>query len=171
MKEYIAIGHTKKTRGVRGELKVHVKDTFLEAFIEAEVIFLELQGGPVPFFVERIREVGGWLLKLDEVDTPEEAAGLTDKPIYLPKEKLIRDEMSVGLGDDWSLLEGFSITDESAGMVGKIEEILELPQQMMAVVQYQAREILIPLTEELITGVDVEARELHMSLPEGLLDL
>jgi 16S rRNA processing protein RimM len=42
---------------------------------------------------------------------------------------------------------------------------------MVAVVTYQDREVLIPLTDELITGVDPEARTLHMSLPEGLLEL
>lgn len=137
--------------------------------MQADVIFLELQGGPVPFFVERIRRAGDLLVKLDEIDTPEEAVALTGKPIYLPDEAL--DGGAATGGFDLSMLEGFSIIDEAVGPVGRIEEVLELPQQMMAVVKYQDREVLIPLTDELITDVDPEARTLHMSLPDGLLEL
>jgi 16S rRNA processing protein RimM len=169
MEGYTEIGHTKKTRGVGGELKVDIKDPFVEAFMQAEVIFLELQGGPVPFFVEQIRQAGDLLVKLDEIDTPEEAVALTGKPIYMPDEELDGGAVTGGL--DLSILEGFSIIDEALGPVGRIEEVLELPQQMVAVVTYQDREVLIPLTDELITGVDPEARTLHMSLPEGLLEL
>lgn len=169
MKGYTEIGHTKKTRGIEGELKVHIKEPFLESFMEAEVIFLELQGGAVPFFVESIRDLGDLVVKLDEVDTPEAAVTLTGKAVYLPNEALKRGATEEGL--DLSMLEGFSIVDEAAGSVGIIEEVLELPQQVMAVVQYQDREVLIPLTDELITDVDAESGTLYMSLPEGLLDL
>lgn len=137
--------------------------------MEAEVIFLELQGGAVPFFVESIRDLGDLVVKLDEVDTPEAAVTLTGKAVYLPNEALKRGATEEGL--DLSMLEGFSIVDEAAGSVGIIEEVLELPQQVMAVVQYQDREVLIPLTDELITDVDAESGTLYMSLPEGLLDL
>ena len=168
MKEYIEIGHTKKTRGIEGEMKIHIKDSFLEDFMQAEVIFLKLQGGPVPFFVERIREAGGLLVKLDEIDTPEDAVELTGKAVYLPKEELGGIEKK---SLDLSMLEGFSIIDEAEGAIGVIEEVLELPQQMMAVVPYQGREVLIPLTDELITEVNAETRTLRMSLPAGLLNL
>jgi len=171
MEAYIEIGHTKKTYGVNGELKVHIEEHFQEDFREAGVLFLEIQGGQVPFFIENQREAGAWLVKLDEVDTPEEAVPLTGKKIFLRREDLRHTDGEGEEVSDLRLLEGFTIVDKEAGVIGGIEEVIELPQQLTAVVEYEGREVLIPLSEELITGVHPEEQVIEMDLPEGLLDL
>lgn len=170
MEEYIEIGHTKKTYGVNGELKVHIEESFQEDFREAEVLFLDIQGGQVPFFIEHQREAGAWLVKLDEVNTPEEAVALTGKKIFMRREDLRYADGEEEV-IDLRLLEGFTVVDLKFGVVGRIEEVMELPQQLTAVVEYEGREVLIPLTEELITGVDPEGQVIEMDLPEGLLEL
>lgn len=171
MDNYIEIGHTKKTYGVNGELKVHVEAAFREDFREAGLLFLELQGGPVPFFIENQREAGAWLVKLDEVDTPEEAVILTGKKIFLRREDLHHTGAEEEEMPDLRLLEGFTVVDIEIGVVGAIEEVIALPQQLTALVEYQGREVLIPLSEELITGIDPEKQVIEMDLPEGLLEL
>jgi 16S rRNA processing protein RimM len=52
-----------------------------------------------------------------------------------------------------------------------INEILKTPQQLLASLTYQGHEVLIPLAEALITGINVARKEIEMSLPEGLIDL
>jgi 16S rRNA processing protein RimM len=46
-----------------------------------------------------------------------------------------------------------------------------MPQQEMAFVIHNGREVLIPLNESLIVSVDRENKTLLMDLPEGLLDM
>ncbi len=167
--QYIEIGYTKKTRGINGEVKVFVKDEYFDDFLEAGVLFIDVQGGYVPFFVESIRETNALLLKFEDINSPEEAAPVTGKPFYMRASDLRAPQSAPPT--DFSLLRGFRIVDLDSGPVGPIREILELPQQIMAVVEYGDGEVLIPLNDQLITGIDEEAQILEMDLPEGLLEL
>lgn len=63
------------------------------------------------------------------------------------------------------------LVDQNAGEIGHITEVLEMPQQEMAAVQYQGREVLIPLNEQFIIEVDHATQKVLMDLPEGLLNL
>ena len=65
----------------------------------------------------------------------------------------------------------YEIISERDGAIGVIEEVIEMPQQIMGIVNYQGKEVLIPLNDQFITGVDEEKKILEMELPEGLLDL
>jgi 16S rRNA processing protein RimM len=62
------------------------------------------------------------------------------------------------------------LVDAQAGPVGPIEEVLEMPQQEMALVRYKGRETLIPLNTHFIQRVDTERREVLVDLPDGLLE-
>ena len=170
MEEFVEVGHTKKARGVAGELKMSVKDQYLDDFLEAKVLFLDLRGGKVPFFISSVKEGPDLLVKLDEVDDRKAAVELTGKPVYLRRQDLqLRQETALTPG--YHFLEGFEIVTEKDGRVGTIGEIIEFPQQIMALVDYGGKEVMIPLNDRFITGIDEERRVLEMELPEGLLEL
>ena len=63
------------------------------------------------------------------------------------------------------------IIDKETDAVYEILRVEEYPQQLMAVVQPGDKEILIPLSDQLITSIDKPNRVLMMNIPEGLLDL
>ena len=66
---------------------------------------------------------------------------------------------------------GFTAIDENEGELGKITAINEYPQQLIATVNYKSCEVLFPLNEEIIKGIDVVTGTLFIDLPEGLLDI
>lgn len=168
---YILIGHTKKTHGAQGEIKVEIKDQFLEDFIQAEVIFISIQGKPVPFFIENIRDAGDLLLKVEEIDTPAGAKEITSKELFLREADLLEDVETEMPSATFAGCTGFLLEDEELGPVGEVLEVVEYPHQEMAVVRYQEREILIPLHKDLIKHLDKKSRKLIMKLPDGMLDL
>ena len=65
----------------------------------------------------------------------------------------------------------FEIHDKILGKIGIIEEIIEYPQQEMAAIKFQEKEVLIPLNEQLILTIDAENKVIEMDLPDGLLEL
>lgn len=77
------------------------------------------------------------------------------------------------LQEDASLLGlmGWSVWDKSAGDIGTIEEIQELPQGFILTVQNEKESFLIPLVEEWITSIDESQQRISMELPEGLLGI
>jgi 16S rRNA processing protein RimM len=171
MDQLVAIGYTKKAHGASGEIKVVVKDEYLDDFFEAEVVFISLQGKPAPFFVEHIREAGDLLAKFEEIESPADALKITSKDIFLREKDLVH---FTSLEEDtlfFSQLIGFELIDLEHGRVGIIDNIVELPQQELAEVNYEGRTVLIPLHEDLIVKTDKKGKKITLRLPAGLLEL
>jgi len=172
MQDLVKIGHTKKTYGYQGALKVFVEDHFLDDFLEAEVVFLEIVGQKIPHFVKQIENEHQLLLSFEDSDTKEAAKRLTNKPLFMRRGDL-SDELEAPLNELLILQQfiGFTIVDQKAGEVGVVEDIIEMPQQYFAVVQYKGNEALIPINDQFLIGADPEKQILDMDLPEGLLEL
>ena len=69
------------------------------------------------------------------------------------------------------IYQGFLLVDKELGEIGVIEEVLELPQQEMAVVKKEGKEVMIPLNDTFVKGIDRTKKRIDVELPEGLLDL
>lgn len=168
----IQIGYTKKPHGLKGELKVQIFEEYEEDFLETEVVFLVLKGKNIPFFIEKINEGNDLVVKLEEVESREDSAVLAGKEIFL-REKDIKERVSKNKVSHlkYGHVEGFILVDEEEGAIGIIVEIIEMPQQEMAVVAFNQKEIFIPLNEQLITSIEDKNQVVHMQLPLGILDM
>ncbi|MBV6438650.1 MAG: Ribosome maturation factor RimM [Saprospiraceae bacterium] len=174
--QYINIGYTKKTHGIGGELKLVVEERFLEDFLKNERIFLDVKGAKVPYFVANVRGKGEMILKLEEVDNREAAFALQSREVFLREQDLIPEHLrELEIEEEEALeyehLTGFMIVDKTAGEVGLIGEVLDMPQQEMAFLQYKGRDVLIPLNGQMITSIDEKGKKVFMDLPEGLLEV
>ena len=174
MERYILIGITKKTYGTKGELKMKIEDKYLEDFMNAQVVFLKIGGKKVPFFLDGIRVSNSLLAKFEDIDSPEDAIPITSKEVYLREKDLIPEEARIFEVEEtlvYKKYEGYLIEDEGVGEIGVIQEIQEFPQQEMALIRFNEKEILIPIHEDLIIRIEESERKIVMKLPEGLLEL
>lgn len=163
------IGTFTKTRGLKGELQLYVDFDGLET-LKFDAVFVDVAGKLVPYFIKSIKYpmANTGYVNLEEVDTIDKATSLAKKDVYLPnklKPKKAKDEFT--LMD----LKGFIAIDESLGELGEIIDVMEYPQQIIASVKYQNREVLFPLNQFIIKGIDLEGGEVYVDLPEGLLDV
>lgn len=169
LEDHFRIGTVTKTRGLKGELQVYVDFDGL-ADIEFNAVFMDIAGKLVPYFVSNIKypQANTAYLFLEDIDHIDKASPLVKKDIYLPN-KLMPEKDP----DDFTLmdLEGFIAIDETHGELGEITDVTEYPQQVIATVHYEGREVLFPLNTEFIKGIDIEGGELYLDLPEGLLDV
>lgn len=174
MQEYQSIGYTKKTYGVKGELKLNIPDKYLEDFAQAEVLFLGLAGRKIPYFVEYINFENPFTLKLEDCNSKEAAIELTSKEIFMRTKDLLAAEEKVIVLEGGLVYEkcvDYHIQDKNLGVLGKITEVIEYPQQEMATIIIKEKEMLIPLNEQLIISINDTSKVIEMDLPEGLLDL
>ena len=163
------IGSILKPKGLKGELHIYVDFDGIEA-VKFNTVFIETAGKLVPYFVASIKylQKNAAYLFLEDVDTIEKAATLAKKDIYLPnKLKPKKKEAEFTLFD----LVGFTAIDDYEGELGKITDVQEYPQQILATVTYKNCEVLFPLNEEIIKGIDVVRESVRVDLPEGLLDI
>ena len=166
----IAVGFTKKTHGAQGELKITLKDEYFDDFVNADVVFINMQGKPLPFFIENLRQAGDILLKIEDVDSPVEAKNLTSKELFL-REKDIKITKQAGEVMTFELLVGYELFDEITGSIGKIEAVEAMPHQHLAIVEHEGREVFIPLHPKMVVSLDEKAKIIVLRLPEGLLEL
>lgn len=176
MEKYISIGFTKKEHRLKGELKVLVDDEYLEDLLKTPVIFLSIKGRQLPYFVEETKLENEVIIKLEDVNSKEAARLLSSKEIFLqPANILKKEEKEFEFENQSNLLfghiVGFTLVDAELGELGKIVEVVEFPQQEMAVISHQEKEAFIPIHESLIEKIDEEKQYIYMNLPEGILDM
>lgn len=174
--EYVSIGRIRKAHGITGEIKVSVEDRYLEDFLKNERVFIDLKSTKIPYFISSVRGESEMIVRLEEVDDRNAAIALHGKEIFLRKQDLIPDderefEPEEEYATQYGFLNGYTVTDKNTGPAGVISEVVEMPQQEMAFVLHNGKEVLIPLNESLIVSIDRENKTLLMDLPEGLLDV
>jgi 16S rRNA processing protein RimM len=169
VEECFRIGTITKTRGLKGEFQVFIDFDEPQA-LKFNTVFLEISGKLTPYFVSsfKIPMANSAYLKLEDIDSIEAASKLIKKDIYLANtQKPKRKKEAFGLKD----LKGFFVEDENHGELGEIFSIDEFPQQLIATLSYKEKEIMFPLNETIIKGIDVVSKTLMVDLPEGLLNV
>ncbi|EEI93743.1 ribosome maturation factor RimM [Sphingobacterium spiritivorum] len=163
------IGYISKTRGLKGELQLFFEFEDYQD-LDIDVLFVEINKKLVPYFVENIKLQSNSTayLNLEDVDHIDKAQPLVHKKLYLPNDKMPeRDPDDFRLTD----LKGFLVIDEVHGELGEIVEVQELPQQFIARVDFNGKELMFPLNDDLILGIDPEEEIIEVDLPEGLVEL
>lgn len=165
----IRIGKIVATHGLKGAVVLtHVVGAgdWLHA---DDVLFLELNKGSfIPFFVTAAKPAGDdeYIINLEDTDLVEDARKLIGKQAYVKE-----DILSKHTADSPLLWIGFRIVDRNKGAIGEIADVVQIGHQWLATLQYEGREVLIPLIDQMILDVNVRNRFIRMDLPEGLLDL
>lgn len=167
--ESFYIGYITKTRGLKGELQLFFEfEDYLD--LDFDVLFIEIDRKLVPFFVGsiKVQKNSTAYLNLDDVDHIDKAQPLLRKKVYLSNDKLPERDP-----DDFRYTDliGFLAIDEVEGELGEITHVQELPQQFIATVNYDEQDLLFPLSEDFIVGIDRDEEIIVVNLPEGLVDI
>lgn len=168
--EVFLLGTISKTKGLKGEIQLYIQAENADAYTKLGSVFLEISGKLIPFFVQKFSnpQQGTAILHLDELDSIEKASAIVGRKVFLPlKEKKAPSEEQQFINN----LVGFMIHDETHGELGSIEEVLQLPQQLIARITYKEKEVLIPINEHIVRETDSKSKTLLVSLPDGLLDI
>lgn len=168
MKNYTSIGYTKKLYGIKGGIRVQIEDDYYAAFENSTVLFLNIDGRKIPFFVQNIIDSPPLRILFEDHLDRASAQALTGKEIFLPSDQI---STTTSNSSDLTALEGFILEDSNKGTLGTIKELQEYPQQIMAVIDYEEKEILIPLHEHLIDRIEPDSQTIFVSLPDGILEL
>ena len=138
----------------------------------AAPLICEVDGILVPFFIEeyRFRSDSTAIMKLEDIDTIDQAQMLVNSPVYFEKkyqEELDEDEVSL------HYFLGFRMIDGDNGQdIGTITDIDDNTENWLFIVERpDGSEAMIPAHEEFITDINRDAKTMLMDLPLGLLDL
>jgi 16S rRNA processing protein RimM len=111
------------------------------------------------------------LVKFEDVNQREVSEKLAKKEVFTTQENLDNWVIEEEEYDSFSYLVGFDLFNQNQELLGKIEDVLELPQHELAQLNINGKEVLIPLDENLIIEIDEEKHAIHIHIVDGLLDI
>lgn len=164
------LGYIAKLHGFKGEVSLFMDVTDPSKYASLDAFFIEIDQQLIPFFVERIKlkNKGFAALKLEGVDTEEDAKRILRKSVFLPN--VLLEDLDDKHFYDHEIV-GFEVVDREFGVVGEAEDVIELGPNVLLQVNAKGQEILIPLIPGLVQKVDRTNKKLHVEAPEGLLSL
>lgn len=153
-----------------GEVLVKLDTDNPEDFIEMESVFVELDKNLIPFFIEdsNLQKTDLLRVKFEDIDTEEEADDLIGNELYLPLS--ILPELT-GKNFYFHEVIGFKVMDSNLGAIGSIIRINDNTPQPLFIIEFQGKEVLVPITDDFIDKVDRENKTMYLTTPDGLVDL
>ncbi len=169
MEQHINIGRIVATFGTKGELVLKHALGKKTALKNVEAVFIEEQKeSRLPYFVtaSKAKNEDEIFLQVEGILTKESAQRLVKKNVWL-KEEDFRN--LAGKSAPISLL-GYMIINEGKKLA-LVEEVIEMPHQVLLRITLNGNEALIPLHDETLDKIDRKKKELHLTLPDGLLEI
>lgn len=147
----MVIGQLGKCHGLKGELRCRPETDFPERFLDTKEVEIFSKDGPARrVTVESARFHGAYiLLKLSGVDSPEQAARLSNYMVAVGPDEVIDLED----GYYHYELEGLEVFEPDGTRIGILQEVIDNPAHEI----YRVDDVLIPAVDEYILEIDLEA--------------
>ncbi|KPK75552.1 MAG: hypothetical protein AMJ89_04310 [candidate division Zixibacteria bacterium SM23_73] len=170
----ITIGQISRVHGIKGEMVVVSLTDDPKRFSELKKVFLSKDEKITQFEVEKVQTdlktkkfKERVLLKLKEVESPEEAKRLVGSFLEIEKDDLIK--LPEGRYFIFDII-GLKVITTEDKEVGKVKEVISLPANDVYVVQGDQKEYDIPAIKEIVKQIDLERKVMIIEPKEGLLE-
>lgn len=166
--ELILLGKITRSHGFDGTLVILLEKEVSEKTRELESVFVVVDGLPVPFFILSSSLSGDLLfVRFDGYELKEKVTEFIGCMVMAEAGKVSPATATLPI-----YLNGYRVITGQGLIVGRVKKVASYPMQVMLVVEGEmGNELLIPLNEEWITGIDKKKKILEMDLPEGMTTL
>lgn len=167
----VELGHFAKAHGLEGELRANLDVFDITEYSEVKMLYVgKIDEALKPIVIERfLPQTDKYaLVRVPGVSDRSGAEALVGMGLYYPKDLL--PKLSDGHFYFHEVI-GFEVEDVNDGVIGVLKEILDLPNNELLQVDHQGKEVLIPMKDDVLLGVDRVAKKIRVQLPAGLLEL
>ncbi len=167
--ECFYFGKVIKTHGIKGEISIRIDADDPSKYQNITFILLDMMGKLIPFFIESMKiNQNKAYVAIQDIHSVDRASELTGFEIYLPLNQLPKLK-----GNQFYFHEviGYQVIDQAFGPIGKIERVLEYPNQAVFQIILNEKEILLPIQDEVILKLNRKTNTFEVKAPDGLIDL
>jgi len=153
MRDILRVGKIVNTHGLKGEMKVMPLTDDMKRYDDLEFVLLdgkEVKIENVKYQKDRV------ILKLENINTIEEAERLKNKYLEIPREFAIELEEDTYFIAD---LIGCSVFDTEGKDLGQIYDVLQTKNNDVYWIR-KPKELLIPVLLDIVLDIDIEARKI-----------
>ena len=159
MKEFLPAGEIVNTHGIRGEVRVLPWADGPEFLTQFKELYVE--GEKYKVQSARVQKTCV-LLKLQGVDTVDDAAALRGKQVQIVKSDVRLEKGTYFVAD----LIGLTVVDTAGNTLGTLTEVLSMPKNDVYVVGKD--DYLIPAVSEFVKSIDIKKGVMEVMLIEGM---
>jgi len=163
------LGKIIKPIGNKGELSIFLDVDQPEEYTHLESVFVEINGKPIPFFIDSfyMKQKKTATVSFTDVDA-EFAEMIKGSAIYLPVNELPKLK---GNKFYYHEIQKFNVIDKNHGLLGEVSKVLEYPGNPVLEVSCRGKFILIPINDKFIIRVDRKKKQILVEAPEGLVEI
>lgn len=168
MKQFLETAKIVATHGIRGEMRCQYYCDSAEFLCEFDELYLD-KNGEKPVEISRAYpHKNVVIMKLEGVDTVEDAQKLIGKTLYMNRDDVELDEDVYFIQD----IIGLTVKDIDSGEVyGKISEVYQNgATDVYSIKKENGAELMFPYIDEVVKKIDIEAGEMLIKPLEGLFD-
>ena len=167
----VELGYIAKAHGLNGEVKAVFDVHDIDEYQKVKTLYLSKKDSPLQAI-----EVKSLQVKTDKMahitfkgfQYRDQGEALVGSTIFYPLENL--PELPEGHFYYFDVI-GFDVIDKQLGQLGKVKEFISGPAHDIMVMDYQDKEVLIPVTDDIVIQADKDKSLIHTHLPEGLLEI
>jgi 16S rRNA processing protein RimM len=170
LSDCLLLGKISKTHGIRGQVILRYNNLGFEDIIKMESVFIEIDGLPVPFFIDEYSERNNesLVLTLEDICTESQAKLLVDKRVFVKSSSFKKSKILLNQPETYI---GYKVVDKKHGDIGILKEVLDIYQNPLYKIKDGKKEILIPIHPEFIIKIDNKLKIILVDTPPGLTSL
>jgi 16S rRNA processing protein RimM len=167
--DLVVIGRLGRSRGLDGDIYVTPLTDYPERFAGMRELYVNGRDGWRKWTVTATRLISGRpVLKFENVDSPEEAARMTNRELAVPRDQLV--ELPEGAHFVFDLVGCQAVEEGTGALVGEVIDVEKYPANDVYVVRTgEGKTLLVPVVKQYVKRVDIETKTITLATA-GLLD-
>lgn len=163
---FLAVGKLRRPHGVQGEIMMDLLTDFPDRLQPGARLYVGRDKKPLEL-LERREHQGGLLVRFADLADREQVGELRNQVVFINAE----DSPQLPQGQFYHhQMVGLRVISQAEGVLGELVEILETGANDVLIVRAESgKDILLPVTDEVIEAIDLQAGELRVKLLPGLL--
>ena len=151
----ISIGYISRPHSYKGDVQLTLERKIVPLKRD-DFLFIKIQGQFIPYKMIGIKGKDDEpILTLEFIDTFDKTEEIIAKEVFTDKEVLPEESELTFIG--------FQVIDKYLGAIGIVQDIVEMPQQLMLLVPYNGELKYIPLVEDFIDYISQRIKKLYLS--------
>jgi 16S rRNA processing protein RimM len=167
--DFYYLGYVVKTIGNKGVLRIQLDTDNPQHYHNLSEVILAIKDQLVTYPIKEISISDDKAnISFKNIDNTEVAKMLQGCSLYLPLASLPK---LIGNKFYFHEVTGFEVYDKIKGLIGTVQTIIDQTSQPILQIDFQGKEILIPITDDIIQNVDRNEKRINIEAPEGLIDI
>lgn len=163
------LGYVVKSIGNKGVLRIQLDTDNPQHYQNLSEVYLVIKDQLVTYPIKEISITDDKAnVAFKNIDGTEIAKMLQGCSLYLPLSSLPKLK-----GNKFYFHEvtGFEVYDENHGLIGIVQTIIDQTSQPILQIDFEGKEILIPITDEIVQNVDRKKKRMEINAPDGLIEI